>query len=295
MVVAERRFGVPEGFDHRSTIKGTKSPVLVGPSEARWSTRTPDGLGTVSLIANGNEVTASGWGPGARWMLDQAPRLYGIDDNLDGWEPQGNLREHWRRNPFLLGRTDRPWDAIIGAVFGQKVQTTAARKSRRLLARNFGDPAPGPWDAWVLPSAETVAQMAYHDFHRLGVERKRATTLITAARELKRIGDLGALEPTAAQRRLEAIRGIGPWTSALVISVAFGYPDAVPTGDFHIPNQAAWWLAGEPRGTDERMLELLEPYTGHRWRAVRIVKALGPAPRYGPRLALEGDGLARGS
>ncbi len=293
-VAAERRFTIPTEFDHAATISGTKSPVLVGPSEVRWSTRTPDGLGTVALVTQGAEVTATAWGPGSQWLLDQAPNLYGVNDSLDGWDPTGNIGKYWRQHPFRLGRTDRPWDALIGAVLGQKVQTVEARKSRRKLARQFGEPAPGPFEGWVLPSAETVAQMSYYQFHPLGIERKRATALITAANELRRIGDFSALDPADADRRLQAIRGIGPWTAALVTSVTFGYADAVPTGDFHIPNQAAWWLAGEPRGTDERMLKLLEPYAGHRWRAIRIVKSLGPAPRYGPRLALGADGLARG-
>ena len=55
-------------------------------------------------------------------------------------------------------------------------------------------------------------------------------------------------------------------------------------GDFHLPNLVAWLLAGEPRGTDERMLELLAPYEGHRGRVQRLLEASGThAPRYGPR------------
>jgi hypothetical protein len=48
----------------------------------------------------------------------------------------------------------------------------------------------------------------------------------------------------------------------------------------------SWALAGEPRGTDERMLELLEPYRGQRARAIRLLETSGiGAPRYGPRMA----------
>jgi hypothetical protein len=48
-------------------------------------------------------------------------------------------------------------------------------------------------------------------------------------------------------------------------------------------------LAGEPRGTDERMLELLEPWRarGQRGRVCRLVMSAGAAPpRYGPRLTI---------
>ena len=90
-----------------------------------------------------------------------------------------------------------------------------------------------------------------------------------------------------AYRRLLAFPGVGPWTAATVMAEAAGDPDAVPVGDFHVPNLVAWALAGEPRGDDERMLELLEPYRGHRGRVVRMLKLSGArAPAYGPRLAV---------
>lgn len=57
-------------------------------------------------------------------------------------------------------------------------------------------------------------------------------------------------------------------------------------GDYHLKNQVAWVLAGEPRATDERMLELLEPYRGQRTRAIRLIEACPGAPRFGPRVKL---------
>jgi hypothetical protein len=60
----------------------------------------------------------------------------------------------------------------------------------------------------------------------------------------------------------------------------------VPLGDYHIPNAVTWALAGEPRGDDARMLELLEPYTGQRGRVIRLLMSGGRgAPRYGPKLS----------
>ena len=89
-----------------------------------------------------------------------------------------------------------------------------------------------------------------------------------------------------AYGRLRAVAGIGRWTAAEVGIRAFGDPDAVSVGDFHLPNLVAWALAGEPRGSDERMLELLEPYRGQRGRVIRLLESSGiRPPRYGPRLA----------
>jgi len=81
-----------------------------------------------------------------------------------------------------------------------------------------------------------------------------------------------------------AVRGIGIWTASLVLGQAVGDPDAIPIGDYHVKNSVSWALAGEPRGTDERMIELLEPYRGHRQRVVRLIHLGGiTAPKYGPR------------
>ncbi|MEM7274437.1 MAG: DNA-3-methyladenine glycosylase 2 family protein [Actinomycetota bacterium] len=290
-----RTVPIPADLNIKDTVRGAKNPVMVGPTELWWSTRTPDGPGTLNLQRIGDAaMEAEAWGPGAGWLLDQAPRLLGAEDDLTGFQPSGRIRELWRRRPFLLARTDRPWDALVGGVFGQKVQVANAVKARRLLARRYGDPAPGPRPGWILPGPERVAEMGYHQFHPLGVERKRAEILIRVARELHRMGDLSSGTPEQAKVRLQRVRGIGPWTAAMVTAVTMGDADAVPVGDFHIPNTIAWAMAGEPRGTDERMLELLEPYVGHRWRVIRLAKGSGKAPKYGPRLSLTGDGLHLG-
>ncbi|MEX0742936.1 MAG: DNA-3-methyladenine glycosylase 2 family protein, partial [Actinomycetota bacterium] len=88
-----------------------------------------------------------------------------------------------------------------------------------------------------------------------------------------------------AEQRIGMLHGIGPWTVAEVARTALGDADAVSVGDFHMPNIVAWALAGEPRGTDERMLELLEPYRPHRGRVQRLLEVSGiRAPAFGPRM-----------
>jgi 3-methyladenine DNA glycosylase/8-oxoguanine DNA glycosylase len=59
-------------------------------------------------------------------------------------------------------------------------------------------------------------------------------------------------------------------------------------GDYHLKNHVAWVLAGEVRGSDERMVELLEPYRPHRARMMRVIELSGiTAPRFGPRLTIQ--------
>jgi 3-methyladenine DNA glycosylase/8-oxoguanine DNA glycosylase len=97
---------------------------------------------------------------------------------------------------------------------------------------------------------------------------------------------LEAAMPAEAAARLLAVPGIGPWTVAEVTRLTYGDPDAVSVGDYHLPSLVAWIFAGERRGDDARMLELLEPYRGQRGRVVRLLEVSGRRPpRRGPRLA----------
>lgn len=88
-----------------------------------------------------------------------------------------------------------------------------------------------------------------------------------------------------ARAALAALPGVGRWTVAEVSRLALGDPDAVSVGDFHVPHLVSWLLAGEPRGDDTRMLDLLAPYEGHRGHVQLLLEASGAtAPRFGPRM-----------
>ena len=84
---------------------------------------------------------------------------------------------------------------------------------------------------------------------------------------------------------MSTISGVGPWTVAEVARVALGDPEAVSVGDYHLAHRVAYAFLGERRGTDEQLLELLEPFRPHRQRVVRLVERGVPTPpRRGPRL-----------
>lgn len=221
-------------------------------------------------------------------MLSAAPGLLGALDDPHSFDPpHGLVRDLHRRNLDLrISRTGRMFEALVPAILGQKVTTTASKRSLAALLRAHGEPAPGPSDLRVYPEPRVLADLPYYDFHPLGIEKKRATTIKEVANRATRIEGLVSGTTIEAADFLCKLPGVGPWTAALVTAAAMGDADAVPVGDFHIPNTIAWALAEEPRGTDERMLELLEPYRGHRGRAIRLIKGSGiAAPAYGPRTA----------
>jgi len=239
-------------------------------------------------------VLVHAWGPGATWALEATPDLLGARDSLEGFEPgRGLVRDLHRRMPGLrINRSRSVFEAIVPTILAQKVTGVEAGRAWKGLIRAFGEPAPGPHRVPGLaslllpPAAGTLAAMPYHAYHPFGVEMRRANVIRAAAREAAggRLEPLADLPPTEASRRLRALPGVGPWTAAEVAVVAFGDADAVSVGDFHIPDTVSWALAGEPRGTDQRMLELLEPFAGHRGRVIRLLEAAGiQAPRFGPK------------
>ncbi len=238
----------------------------------------------------GGTIEIEAWGPGAAWLVDHAPVLCGGLDDERGFDPAHPLlREVWRRHRgFRLARTEAVFEAALATILEQKVPGMEAWRSWRALVRALGEPAPGPLPGLFGPPApEVLAGTPYFTFHGFGVERRRADTARHMASRGKRLEDVAAMPPGAARSRLTALPGVGSWSAAEIALTALGDPDSVSVGDYHLPHMVAYALAGEPRGTDERMLELLEPYRGHRGRVLRLLELAGiSAPRYGPRVRL---------
>ena len=155
------------------------------------------------------------------------------------------------------------------------------------LVKKFGEPAPGPGHLMVPPTADVLKDLPYWEWHTLGVERRRADTIRRVCSYANRLEKIVGLDPLQAHLKLTTLPGIGNWTASHTTMATMGNADAVLVGDFHIPHLVGWVLAREPRGDDERMLELLEPYKGHRARVIRLIEAGHDRPeRRAPRVAL---------
>ena len=294
-----RQWRAPFPLDVRLVLsvhrRGPRDPAFLAAADgAIWRTsRTPDGPGTLRVTGAGAAVTvvsATAWGPGAAWLLDTLPCLLGARDDPAGFAPAHPLlRELARRyRGARVGRSGRVLEALVPAVLEQKVVSIEAHRAWRVLLTRFGDPAPGPAPAGmrVFPAARTWSRIPSWEWHRAGVEAVRARTIIAAARAPGRIEETTAMAAAEADRRLRALPGVGPWTSAEVRQRACGDADAVSVGDYHLPAVVGWALAGHVVD-DAGMLELLAPYADHRYRATRLVELSGPRPpRRGPRMAV---------
>lgn len=287
----ERTLALPVPVDIRLTLAplrhGAGDPtVKLDANEFARATRTVEGPATLHLQISGERCTARAWGPGAEWCLDKLEDLLGFQDDCASFDcTEEFVRYQFRKSPgFRFCSCYSVFELLVPTILEQKVTGIEARRSFQALVQRYGEPAPGPLGLKLQPSPEALAAMPYADFHPLGIERKRALTIKRAAERVGRLEKLREVHGDQAQRLMMTIPGIGPWTSAIVAQSAWGDPDAVIVGDFHFPNMVTWILAREPRGTDERMLELLDPFQGHRGRVVRLMQHSGVrAPMYGPR------------
>lgn len=271
--------------------RGAGDPTMsLAPGTCWRASHTPDGPATTSLRHRGDRLEVEAWGPGAAWAVEHAPALAGLRDDRDGFDPSLHpvvAALDRRLQGTRIGRTGVVCEALFPSVLEQKVNGIEAKRSFRTLVRWLGDRAPGPAGLLLPPTPRTLAATPSWTFHRAGVERKRADTITAAMRRAGRLQEVATMARDAAYRRLLAFSGVGAWTAAEVALVALGDRDAVSVGDYHVPHQVAWALAGEPRGDDDRLLELLEPWTGHRARVVRLLVAAGiREPRRGPRAPL---------
>ncbi|MEU0334283.1 DNA-3-methyladenine glycosylase 2 family protein [Streptomyces sp. NPDC006193] len=256
------------------------------------ATRTPAGPGTLRVRAYGGEVLGEAWGPGAEWLLEQLPELLGAADDPAAFVPRHRivaLARH-RRPGLRLTRTGLVLESLIPSVLEQKVTTDEAYRAWRLLVRRFGEPAPGPAGAgerpmFVMPAPRTWALIPSWEWHRAGVDDKRASTVLRAVRVAARLEQAVDMPAEAARARLEVVPGVGPWTSAEVVQRSHGAADAVTVGDLHLPGIVGWALAGDRDADDSVMLRLLEPYAGQRHRAVRLILLSGCVPgRRAPKM-----------
>ncbi|WP_419915423.1 DNA-3-methyladenine glycosylase family protein [Candidatus Poriferisodalis sp.] len=271
--------------------KGRLGPVLYdGPAIWR-AADTPDGEATLRITRLSRTAEICAWGPGAEAAAERVPALLGAHDDPSALVPQDAVVAGWvRRWPARrLTATGTIWEHVVPTVCGQKVPGLNAKNSWQGILRRWGRQPPGPAPSTLRlpPMAELMASFAYHEFHRFDIERRRAEAIIAFARRAATLERLAHCPPEQARKRLQAIRGIGPWTASIVVLLCHGDPDSVIIGDYQIPSYVTWHLSGERRGDDDRMLELLEPYRGQRARVQALAKSAGPPPRHGPRMPLQ--------
>ena len=283
--MAERSLPVTDHLDLPRTLR----PLYGHFSSEGWRlpVRTPEGPGTLLVRREGERVTGRAWGTGGAWLLERLDAITGLTDDPSSFHTDHPLvaRPH-RRNPGLrFGRTGLIFHALLHAVCYQRVTNREARLSLQRISRTFSEPAPGVDRLWLPPDPQRLAVVPYWEYHRIGVERRRAEVIRRIAADHARLDSLARESAERAGKVLRSINGIGEWSVAKTLAVSHGDADQVPVGDFHIRHIVVHHLTGRPRGTDQEMLELLEPFRPHRGRVIRLLNLLGSEPKFGPRVA----------
>jgi 3-methyladenine DNA glycosylase/8-oxoguanine DNA glycosylase len=287
---------------HPLSLRQTLSPLIRGATDpthrwdgpALWRTvDTAAGPATLHLAQRGDEIHATAWGAGAEIVIDGVPELCGEGDDWSELDlsPHPFLAEVLRDAPGLrLLRTRAVFEALIAAILEQKVSSIEARRSWRALLAKFGanPPGPAPQGMRVFPSPEVWRRIPSWEWHRAGVGPQRAQTAVhaaTVAASLERTLELGRGGAVVAQK-LRSLPGIGVWTAAETTQRSHGDPDSPSVGDYHLPATVGLALAGEPVD-DDGMLELLEPFAGHRQRVMRLIELTSiRKPARGPHVQL---------
>ncbi len=203
-------------------------------------------------------------------LLDIVTRQFPLNDGAESFAPAHPvLRRLSQLRGLRLMRMPWAFDVAAGAVLQQRVRWQRAYTDFRRIALKWGTRIPG---GVAFPTSVQLAAVPPARLEAIGLDPKRARALHLLACADARSAFLHAeAEPGAVAARLLSLRGIGPWTTARVLGLAYGDPDAVILGDLHLPSLVTSALAGEAEGTDERMLELLAPYAGQRFRVIRLL------------------------
>lgn len=279
----------------RPLQRGSGDPAFQVVGGVVWlALRTPSGPASVAIRRAGDTIAVSAWGSGASWAVEHAPDLLGRGDDWSSFDVSGNefLAAARHRQPGLrLLRTNTVVAMLVPAIMEQKVTSRQAWGAWRYLLRRHGTPAPGPAPAGMMvpPDAPTWARIPSWEWHRAGIEPGRSATVMRVVKLAP------ALERTLVHGRggevvstkLQSIPGVGRWTAAETAQRSHGDPDSPSVGDFHVPALVGWALTGAPVD-DDGMLELLEPWRGHRERVVRLIGGSGfRKPSFGPRITIQ--------
>jgi 3-methyladenine DNA glycosylase/8-oxoguanine DNA glycosylase len=272
--------------------QGSTDPTMQRDAAGTWLTMaTPSGPASLSLRSRAGGIDAAAWGPGAERAIAGVPALLGADDDDTGFDPSSHpvvAELHHRTRGLRLTRAARILPFLIPTILAQKVTGIEAKSAWRQLVRRHGEPAPGPAPLGmrVAPSPAVWRMVPSWEWHRAGVGPQRSDTVMRAVKVGESLERAAADAIPDALTKLRSILGVGVWTAHETVQRSHGDSDAVSIGDFHVSNRVGWALIGE-RVDDDGMMELLEPWRGHRQRVVRLIEAAGIGyERHGARMTI---------
>jgi DNA-3-methyladenine glycosylase II len=171
-----------------------------------------------------------------------------VDDDLrpfwDRFRSDPVIGRMVRTNQALrVRRQPDPWETLLGAITEQLIELQRAMEIQRRLISAFGYrcPATGLRDA---PAPAVIAAQAPARLVAFDLAPKRALAMRRCAEAVA----AGRLDlDDRDQRRLRAMREIGPWTCEMVGLHGQGRYDVVPAGDLGFLKIVGRLVTGNPK------------------------------------------------
>ncbi len=202
----------------------------------------------------------------------------GVDDDLGDFYRRFRgdplLGPLLRRRPYLRPRR-RPWawEALAWAVVKQLIETgRAARIQRRMVGRWGLRLGAGRDSLRDVPTPDLIAGRAPAELESIGLALKRAIALRAVAADIA-AGRCDPAEPDG-DRRLLAVREIGPWTVQCLGLFGRGDPDSLPAGDLMYLKLVGRLARLGRRATVEEVEEFYAPSVPYRGLAAAWTSAL---------------------
>jgi AraC family transcriptional regulator, regulatory protein of adaptative response / DNA-3-methyladenine glycosylase II len=171
-----------------------------------------------------------------------------------------------RRRGLRMPLTADAWECLVWTVVGQQVNLPFAYALRSVVVELAGEDAGEGLRAH--PTPEAVARLDYADLTGRRFSRRKAEYVIDTARaiaggELRLDGGERELVP-ALERRLLAVRGLGPWSVQYLLMRGYGFADCVPAGDAGLSAALQRFFALDHRPGPAETRELMETFAPHR-------------------------------
>jgi DNA-3-methyladenine glycosylase II len=235
---------------YRRAVVGFASPALVAVRQT-----SPTELAIRVDCAPGDEDR----------IFALVPRMLGTDRTVAAFD-RGAATIPWLRDLALRMRGVRPpryatlWEACVNAIVFQQISLQAASAILRRVILETGEPL--VWNGIELYAFPTVAALASADDARLRAAGLSATKIETLRRVGSALAD-GTLDEVMLEECtspdvaaiLCRIKGIGPWTAAVILLRGLGRLDVFPENDSGVARGFAS-LAGDAIDVPDVMARL---------------------------------------
>lgn len=207
----------------------------------------------------------------ARPLIARVRSMLGTDVDLSEWYPRAaafpwlaRLSDHCRG--IKPPRYATIWEACAHAIVFQQISIHAASSIMRRLVEALGEKAECEGVVvTAFPTAASLLRASDELLSGVGLSTNKRMHLRAAADAIESgeitSDEIEKLSTSKATEKLVRVRGIGPWSAAVVLLRGFGRLDTFPMRDSGVARLVVE-LSGDPRVDLDAILEELGPLRG---------------------------------